>query len=198
MHGHELRSAEVVKSLPGVGGTHVVRLHEPDRGEGADAQKSVVNFWEKLGSALKMRAVAGVAAKVNRRVSRFENESPPEPDVHIGEPATAPVAGGEVGDLEAKRFKIQLLVPVHLHDFLTLAPRFYDLRHAQPGDNRGPWVVAEQQTQAALVAVVTVVVGDEDEVEAAKVIRRNGQLGVPGRERRELAEDRVNDDVQPI
>ncbi len=68
----------------------------------AYAEEGVINFRKEFSCLRKMMAITGVATEVDSYFRGLKDESTPKPQVHVREPPAAPVAGGQVGDFEAK------------------------------------------------------------------------------------------------
>lgn len=83
MDRDERTGSDVGKRSDGVGGIVVVRLHEPARFVGSNADEEVVDLRECVAGLAIVTAVAAVSAEVDAGFSAFDHESTPKTLVRI-------------------------------------------------------------------------------------------------------------------
>lgn len=196
VHADAGAGAEVAVDLHGFGGVAVLFFHEPAGCVGADGNEGEGGGVEVLADVDEHLVVeGGVAGEEDGSVGRAEEEAGPEASVARAAEAVAPVAGGCGGDLQAGGRGVRL-PPIEFDDAVggkTGGAEERDVAERSDGE-RG--VAAPEFFQRGVVAVVVVVVAEQDDVDGGKVGKRDaGRTHADGAEAVERADAVAEDGI---
>ncbi len=170
MHRDELAGACGFEALPGLLGAGVGRLHKPGWLVGAYADEGVVELGEVLRHFGKMAGGTRITTKPQSLLLPFDDEGAPESTIGVGEVAAAPVLGGHETDARLIIALGILLIPASFHQALLPGhPRLNERGHAECGED-AEVEFCGKLFQSALIAMVAVVVAQQDIIESTDFI----------------------------
>ena len=191
--------AEVAVDLHGFGGVAVLFFHEPAGGVGADGNEGEGGGAEILTDVDEhLVVVGGVAGEEDGSVGRAEEEAGPEASVARTAEAVAPVAGGGGGDVQAGGRGVRL-PPVERDDAVGGKAGRAEKRGVAERSDGERGVAAPEFFQRGVVAVIVVVVAEQNDVDGGKVVEGDaGRTHADGAEAIEranaVAEDGIGED----
>ena len=171
MHRDAETGVELMMNRDGFGWVAVLAAHEPARSVGADGDEGDIGCAEALADiAEKGRIETGVADEVEHALAEAQEKSAPKPTATFPAETVAPVLRRRERDVTVGADDV-FFPPVEFDDFVEAGA----LHQACVGerDDRRRLVALGDAAERWQIAVIVMVVADEDGVDFRQVVERD-------------------------